>query len=402
MSRLAAIVLHFVERLRSVYYWLTFRRYIGFLALLTAAHILFFFVYKTHPGVDGEIYQRIARAIHTSPDWWGCGAFEGAFSPLFSIYLAAFWKLFGTTQWLFFLGNVVMALLIALAAREVVRRLFDAQIAMWSSALFYGSMMTFYFTLYYRYELLSTLLLGLAMLFAVKYPVKIWAMIAAGLCFGLAVLATARILSLLPGFMLLLWACRSDLPRPRAALHMVLFVLSTALAIAPWTYRNYVCTDRFIPLTPNGGIVFYMGYNGNADAGYLNQHNFPPPFDTLSPGNDSAFYRGAREFMLAHPGRALQLAAKKAYLTWRIHYFDSSFFYPFFWIGVLILPKLMGRRNRGQAVAVQIMFLGYTLFHCLYSARYYYLIPVLPFIYAVAVATQHRIGRYILKHWQTA
>jgi len=393
--------MHVLFRARQVYYWLTPIRYYWLIILLTALHLLFSFLYITHSGVDAEIYQRIARAINASPDVWACGAFEGAFSPLFSIYLACFWRLFGTASWVFILGNIAMALAITLAARVYLSRFFDNHVGLWSSLIFYSSMMIFYFSLYYRYELLTALLLSLALVSLAGSSRRTMAIIAAGFCFGLAALATARVLSLMPALLLIIWVYRRDISRPRAALHTVLFAVATVAAIAPWTIRNYVCLNRFVPLTPNGGIVFYMGFNSESDGGYLNQNRFPPPFDTLSPNNDAAFYKGARDFILAHPGRSALLAIRKAYLTWRIHYFDSSFFYPFFWIGVLLLPKLMDPEKHGLAVAIQVMFLGYTLFHCLYSARHYYLIPVLPLVYGIAVNCQHRLGRSLLARRET-
>lgn len=402
MDQPAVSSVRLATRLGNLYHWLTPRRYYWLLAGLSALHILYSAVYKTHSGVDGEIYQRIARAINASPDFWACGAFEGAFSPLFSIYLAGFWQLLGTAPWVFFLGNILMALGITLAARVYLTGLFDDLVGRWSSLLFYASMMVFYFTLYYRYELLSTLLLSLALLLLIRSRQLLVAILVAGVCFGLAVLATARILSLMPGLVLILWTYRKEVSLARSLALIGLFTVATGAAIAPWTVRNYICLDKFIPLTPNGGIVFYMGFNEKSDAGYLNQHNFPPPYDTLSPSHDLVFYRGAWDFILAHPARVLQLAAKKAYVTWRIHYFDSSFFYPFFWIGIFILPRLVTREKRGLAIAVQVMFIGYTLFHCLFSARHYYLIPVLPVIYGIAVACQHRLGQYWLKRSRPA
>lgn len=45
----------------------------------------------------------------------------------------------------------------------------------------------------------------------------------------------------------------------RAAAAMPLAVVTMAVVIAPWTYRNYVVSGRFIPVATNGGYAYFAG-----------------------------------------------------------------------------------------------------------------------------------------------
>ena len=78
------------------------------MAISTVAHVVFVFAYKTHPGIDGLIYQNVAQNINGADNWLACGAFSGAYwPPLFCIYLAAFYKIFGIDSGtIFFLLNI--------------------------------------------------------------------------------------------------------------------------------------------------------------------------------------------------------------------------------------------------------------------------------------------------------
>lgn len=45
----------------------------------------------------------------------------------------------------------------------------------------------------------------------------------------------------------------------RASVTMAFAVLAMALVIAPWTYRNYVVSGRFVPVATNAGFAYFAG-----------------------------------------------------------------------------------------------------------------------------------------------
>ena len=387
--------------LRAVYNWLTPRRYAVLLAATTAAHVVFTLVFRTHPGIDGTIYQGVARDILAAPDVWACGAFAGAYwPPLFCYYLALFWALLGRAAWLFFLGNMLIALAAAIISRRLLTTLCGERTGRWAALLFYNSMLVYYFTLYYKYELLVTLLL-VASLSLYLRPVRPRMLPAflAGVLMGLATLGTARLVVLVPALLYLDWAGRPRRPRRRIPFGPVLFLVGIALAVSPWVVRNEVCLDRFIPYTTNGGMNFYMGFHEGANGSFRYQHELPPPYDTWDRTDGGALYRAGWQYVRHHPGRAFLLVLRKLWLMWRVHYFDQTFFYPFFWIGIFMLGRLLPPERKPLARAVQLAFLFYALLHGLYIARFYYVLPLLPLIYGIALSCQRWLGYRLLQRY---
>jgi hypothetical protein len=66
--------------------------------------------------------------------------------------------------------------------------------------------------------------------------------------------------------------------------------------------------------------------------------------------------------------------------------------YPFAYVGLFILPLLAPPDRKRRAQTLQLILIFYTIFHVLFIARYYYLVPLLPVVYGVALAVQYRYG----------
>ncbi|MFH1700204.1 MAG: hypothetical protein ABIE07_06420 [Candidatus Zixiibacteriota bacterium] len=388
--------------LRNIYHWLTWIRYRNLIVLSFFVHVVFISIYNTHPGVDGVIYQGIADHIYASDDILACGAFAGAYwPPLFCIYLSIIYKVFGHAEWLFFLLNVFVAFGSVVFAQKYLERIFGELISRWACLFFFNSMIIFYFTLYYKYELLTLLLLSLCLLYLLRKEIlSIGNIFGAGLFFGLAILATGRILSLLPGILCFIFlSCRGF--KCKGGKLISIFMLGTVLIILPWSLRNYICLDKFIPVTSNSGLNFYTGFNENADGGYLHRNQLPQPFDTIERTDNAAFYKGGLEFIAKNPMRSIMLILKKINLMWRIHYGDSIIFLPFFYLGILLLSRLIPRHRYPQLCLVRILLLGYTIFHSFYIARYYYIIPLLPLVYGISISCQHYLAAGLKKRLES-
>lgn len=373
------------------------------MVLSFVAHAAAIFIYNTHVGVDGVIYQGVAEKINQSEDFWACGAFAGAYwPPLFCIYLASFYKIFGHTDRLFFFFNLLIALGTAVTARHFLKYLFDDTVGRWSALLFFNSLMVFYFVFYFKYELLTTLLFCLGLLFLFRNGHRrLRDLFISGLFLGLAALATGRMLAVVPAFLYIIIKGETTVVKRRAFVYATLFLTGIVLAVTPWTIRNYVCLDKFIPISANSGLNFYTGFNENAHGSYLHREQLPQPFDRHERTDNAAFYRGGIEFIKAHPGQAAMLLLKKVNLMWRIHYADSALIYPFFYIGIFLLPRFLPRSRRTKAVGIQLIVLFYTVFHCFFIARYYYILPLLPLVYGVAIACQRHYGSKLLEYFHS-
>lgn len=375
------------------------RRYWAVLGLSTLAHVIFTIVSNTTTGIDSHIYLRVANQILDAGSWPACGALEGSYwPPLYPLLLAQFFRLFGEASQLYYLLNIAALVLITIISERYLRRLVGELSSRWAGLFVFNSMLMYYFTMYYKYELLTCLLVTVSLYFLFRETNRpVIALCLAGVFLGLAALATGRVLALLPGMVYL----AAMTHRRSAAKYSVILLLATSLAIGSWTVRNWICHDRLIVLSTNAGFNFYSGFNEVANGTYQEPELFEPPYDTLSLRDQSAFLRGGLDYICRNPGRSILLTLRKTNLLWRVHYADSALFYPFFWVGILILPRLLGSGLRTQARSIQLMMAGYTVFHMLFFARYYYLVPLLPLVYGVAVATQYRLGSTLLSRYGT-
>jgi 4-amino-4-deoxy-L-arabinose transferase-like glycosyltransferase len=78
--------------------------------------------------------------------------------------------------------------------------------------------------------------------------------LSAGLLYGLAILTRETALYFAP--LAALWLASG---RPRAIGRGAAFVLAAFLVVAPWTYRNYVVYDAFVPVSTAGGLNLWQG-----------------------------------------------------------------------------------------------------------------------------------------------
>jgi len=380
------------DALRKTYYWMDRNRFIAVMVLSVVAHFGFAIFYDTHPGVDGVIYQRIAGEILELHSLTACGAFAGSYwPPLFCYYLAGFWHLFGQSPLVFFIGNSVIAAAASLISVRFLAHAFDHRTAYWSCILLYNSMIVYFFTLYYKYELICLLLLtGCFALVIVKRPRTPYVLLS-GVLLGLAALATGRVLVVVPALLLYLWQDNRSKKQRHRYIRCAVFILGIGVALAPWTVRNYYCHEKLIPITTNSGVNFYMGFNEYSDGSYMHQHDLPAPYDSLDRTNSLAFYRAGVGYILSEPVGAMKLMLRKLNLFWRIHYADTALFYPFFYVGVFLLVRRKWVQSDHVGRFFQITLLSYTVFHMLFISRYYYVIPVLPMVYGIAIRSQYAL-----------
>jgi 4-amino-4-deoxy-L-arabinose transferase-like glycosyltransferase len=187
-------------------------------------------------------------------------------APGYPAFLAAAMRVFGDNSWMPAATNVILfigsALLLASAAKALGGRRgqFIALLlfALWPSDIFAtGQAGTESISLF--------LLTGALWFFSLSDVHGAKASVAAGILGG-AVALTRPTLLLLP----LLWALFMLVgPNPlRRLKQLVIASIVMAATIAPWTFRNYRVLHAFVPISTNGGDVFYRANNNLASGGY--------------------------------------------------------------------------------------------------------------------------------------
>jgi hypothetical protein len=93
----------------------------------------------------------------------------------------------------------------------------------------------------------------------------LWGRAAAGLGLGFVVLSQPSMQLLLPAAIVVIFWTSTGWAR---LLHVVVFLLSATLVIAPWTVRNHAALGKFVLVSTNSGDVLYRANNPRADGGY--------------------------------------------------------------------------------------------------------------------------------------
>lgn len=143
-------------------------------------------------------------------------------------------------------------------------------------------------------------------------PARQWA-VTAGCLFGIATL-TRGVLLLYP--VVLVGAAL--IVRRRVPYGGVALILGFCLTLAPWTIRNYVVHDAFVPVSTQVGVTLYASYNPPdgrfgfqpADSVVVRAERLPEPEAS------AILARAAIDTALANPARTARLEAIKVAYFW--------------------------------------------------------------------------------------
>ncbi len=290
--------------------------------VVIAGTVGFHTVAAAEPTSDSRIHIALVENL-LGGRGYGFDEPTGITPPLYIFFLAALYRLFDSPA-------AVRLVQTAMAAGGCVllyaigRRLFTHTTALAAAGLLSVYPLAAYLAGLHLTENLFLLLVLAAMWQALRVEERptVWSAVGLGALAGLAALTRAVFLAFLP--FLVLWAMIVWGARARRAYAVAATVVLTALAvISPWTVRNYLVFNTFVPVQSNGGMVFWAGNNPNADGGMV----WPtartwtatrPPNDgwygwrdlTLAEEN-SLYMRTALAWIAENPGAYLQLLVRK-------------------------------------------------------------------------------------------
>jgi len=137
-------------------------------------------------------------------------------------------------------------------------------------------------------------------------------LVAAGVLLGASALVRPVALPVLPLLALVWWS--AGLPLRRTARDLAVVAIATVAVLAPWTVRNALRMDAFVPISTNTGDNLCMSRQPGATGGfYLTDHCFGGPEleGLVRPAyeleRDAKGRRLAIEFVREHPGREIRL-----------------------------------------------------------------------------------------------
>jgi 4-amino-4-deoxy-L-arabinose transferase-like glycosyltransferase len=135
-----------------------------------------------------------------------------------------------------------------------------------------------------------------------------------GLAIGIAALTRGEGLLLLAVPPFVWWGV---MPRRELYVRTGIATLAAVLAIAPWTVRNAIVLDAFVPVSTNSSQTFWAGHNPTANGGatyargeiYAELQNLPK--DRFEIEQAQLLRREALDYMVGHPLRELSLIPRK-------------------------------------------------------------------------------------------
>ena len=211
---------------------------------------------------------------------------------------------------------------------------------------------------------------------------------------GLA-LSAATLVRATPLFMLILmiplfYMMKSDLKS--RLLNFGLFLAGFFLLLAPWTMRNYVVFDAFLPVTVGTGVQLYDGTHAGYDGTTAARQS---AFDEgiVSPGDsevekDRKLMKFAVERLKTQPiSVTLTLFAKQLTRTWfNVPFAKQSFrtYMLFFWHILLLLFAGYGlwksKPLRMEHIFLLLIPIYFTVVHMPFPSYVRYIIPIMPLI----------------------
>lgn len=352
--------------------------------------------------------------------------------PAYSLVLAGFWKVLGigapsdaaiTSAKVLnaVLGAATIPLVYALGSR-----LFDRKVGFAAAALFAVLPNGIVWAPVLFPEPLFVFLFVAALWILVAYPPgsrRDWLALAAfGAIVGIATLTRGQGTSLIP-IAALFWLGRHGWRgsiRPTA-----LSVIVAGIVIAPWTVRNYVEMDAFVPVSTNSGAALRVGHNAESTGTTKWTDDVVNGFHMWeSPYRPDWEVRGYREYTdlavdyaLTHPAHEVELSGLKVYhlyrsdavvipwlttlgstpleperledaLRWLL---DSSYFLVLF-AAVASVP-LWARRDAKRLLLLNIVVV-WTLFHIVFLGEPRYHVPLYPVFVISAAAGVFAAARH--------
>jgi 4-amino-4-deoxy-L-arabinose transferase-like glycosyltransferase len=278
------------------------------------------------PYDDTGWYDALGRALaagvgYHNPD----GTAQLFWPPGYPMILAVVYKSTGDSLRAALLLNATLGALSVALIYAIGHRAFDRRTALLGALIvaLFPSLIFFAGVTMTEVPFTFCLLVALWLLIESEAAEAWWLLVPAGLVIGFASLVRGHA-ALLPLVAIPFWwrsigSWRAALARAGAV------ALLAALVVAPWSVRNLVRADAFVPIAANFGIDLYLGHSAHASGRLMatNDFAYPPGLSQeelqVRLNRDAA--RSAIKYAATHPLREAELSARKLY--W-LYYSDDE------------------------------------------------------------------------------
>lgn len=316
--------------------------------------------------------------------------------PLYGMFIAFWQTLLGGTLGPVKIVQVVVDSVTVVLIFLIMRELFNLRTGFLAAMTFAIYPFAIYLAISIASEPLVTCLLAafvLLTIYAVKSQ-RLSYFAASGMVLGLATLTrgATQFVPFLFGLMLLPYMRFGK----RFLMSFMIFFASCVLAISPWTIRNYIILDDFIPVATAGGIVILQGSNER----YLTipgkpemNEKYPPP-QGRKPSEVDRYWRdaGIAEHLGHFQADLMGFITFNILKFFRLWYATESGQNHHWTLGVnlpLYLLALLGLalafKNRRMLVLIPAFIVAYfALLHWVSLPLFRYMMPVMPYVIGFA------------------
>jgi 4-amino-4-deoxy-L-arabinose transferase-like glycosyltransferase len=373
------------------------KKLIAFLFAFSLLVRLFTLVIFPAPPLDASAVVYL-KAAHLLMDGKGFSdpSFPVLNPPLYPVFIAICLSLFGDDQVSVIIVQAVVDSLMIVVVYFVMKEIFDIETALLSAGILSLYPFSVYLTMSIASEPLFTFFLSGFVLFSV-YAIRSTQAryyCVSGILLGLATMmrGTTQFIPLMFPVMLILLGKRG---RDSIFCYSAL-CLTFALVIFPWTVRNYVVLDDFIPVGTTGGIVLLQGSSEKfltIDGKPEMDQTYIPPAGSKQSQGDRFFAKAALERHMVHlqtdPLGFVSFMAKKLARLWYATESGKNHIlillsqlpiYVFAVIGV-IFARMKGKMAAWIPLCVVAYFVA---LHWLSLPLFRYMIPIMPYVIGLA------------------
>lgn len=302
-------------RLRSIVAWTWFPHMVLFsIAFALRAGWVLAVDRRGFPLNDALMYHSAAESLSRGDGYVPfTGGPTARWPPGFTTVLGGLYRLFGVHPIVGELFNAFVGAVTVVLLMLITGRVFDRGTAIVAGAMLAVLPGPILWTDVLVSETLYTAVFVVAVLVLVRArPTWRW-LLAFGFVVGLGMLVRGEALTwlLLPAVM---WWRR--VPWRQLVRVVVVAAGTTAVVMLPWTIRNAVVMDAFVPVATNASETLWSGHNPDATGAQVYpSEGFDDQFDQTLPALELARAKALRHdavhFLVTHPGRELELIPLK-------------------------------------------------------------------------------------------
>lgn len=243
------------------------------IAIAVTLRLLWYIIFNAPLRSDFATYFGLAKGLIEYGSYGSEVSGRAYWPPGLPFFLTPFIAIFGPYPWILVLVNLLLSTLTVIftyllaksVADETTGKVASLLMAIWPSHVMGAGLAS-------KEQLVLALITGVLVLF-IKSVSEQGKKVSWEYAFGAGLLLGWSTLTQ-PSFMLfpstlflidLVWAKNLRFP----FLRMLVLTLGLIAVVAPWTIRNYEVFGQFIPVSTNGGDVFYRANNPLANGSYI-------------------------------------------------------------------------------------------------------------------------------------